>query len=70
MSFTWITDCSGVRHVFENDLVPTHKIQRWKIWLLNHNFTIVHRPNRRMMVEVDVVLSRHNQFADDANLHH
>ena len=31
VSFAWITGCSGVRHVFESDLVPTHKIQRWKI---------------------------------------
>ena len=37
VTFTWITDCSGVRHVFESNLVPTHKIQRW---IHNHSQTV------------------------------
>ena len=61
--FTWITDCSSVRTIFDSKNPPTHKIQRWIFRLLtNYNFDIVHRP-ARMMTEVDT-LSRYNRYAD------
>ena len=60
--FTWITDCSGLRHFFEGDDLPSHIVQRWCLQLLRYHFTIVHRPSR-MMAEVDL-LSRYNAWAD------
>lgn len=61
-TFTWMTDCSGLRQIFKTEAVPTHHIQRWKQRLLLYDFTIVHRP-ARMMTEVDL-LSRYNDRAD------
>jgi hypothetical protein len=40
--FTWICDCSGLINVFEANELPTHQAQRWKLFMLRFDFTIVH----------------------------
>ena len=61
--FTWLTDCAGVRAIFESDHLANHKIQRWKYRLMRYEFTIVHRP-ARMMADADTI-SRYDRIADE-----
>jgi hypothetical protein len=58
--FTWITDCSGFKKLFETDYEATHTQQRWKLELLRFDFTIVHRPGR-MLTECDLI-SQYNTW--------
>jgi hypothetical protein len=39
--FTWITDCSGLLKFFETDYKATHTMKRFKLKLLQFDFTIV-----------------------------
>jgi hypothetical protein len=61
--FTWICDCSGLINFFETNELPTHQAQRWKLFMLRFDFTIVHRPDR-MMKDVDM-LSRYNNWVKE-----
>ena len=61
--FTWICDCSGLINFFETNELPTHQAQRWKLFMLRFDFTIVHRPDR-MMRDVDM-LSRYNNWVKE-----
>jgi hypothetical protein len=61
--FTWICDCSGLINFFETNELPTHQAQRWKLFMLRSDFTIVHRPDR-MMRDVDM-LSRYNNWVKE-----
>ena len=61
--FTWICDCSSLSQFFESAELPTHQAQRWKLFMLRFDFTIVHRPDR-MMRDVDM-LSRYNNWSVD-----
>jgi RNase H-like domain found in reverse transcriptase/Integrase zinc binding domain/Reverse transcriptase (RNA-dependent DNA polymerase) len=57
--FTWLTDCNGLRHFFEDTTeLANHMLQRWRAELLLYNFTIEHRP-ASMLTECDM-LSRYN----------
>ena len=47
---------------FEEDDLPTHMVQRWRLQLLmGYDFTIVHR-SARMMADANL-LSRYNEMA-------
>jgi hypothetical protein len=46
--FTWIMDCSGLLKFFKTEYEATHTMQRWKLELLWFDFTIVHRPARKL----------------------
>jgi hypothetical protein len=61
--FTWMTDCSGLVKFFETDYEATHTTQRWKLELLQFDFTIVHRPGQ-MLADCDM-LSRHNTWTNE-----
>jgi hypothetical protein len=61
--FTWICDCSGLINFFETNELPTHQAQRWKLFMLQFNFTIVHRLDR-MTRDVDM-LSRYNNWVKE-----
>jgi hypothetical protein len=54
---TWIADCSGLTKFFETDHEAAHAIQRWKLELLQLNFTIAHLPGR-MLTDCDVLWRR------------
>jgi hypothetical protein len=58
--FTWICDCSGLIIVFDTNELPTHQAQRWELFMLRFDFTMVHRPDW-MMRDVDM-LSRYNNW--------
>jgi RNase H-like domain found in reverse transcriptase len=57
--FTWLTDCNGLRHFFDDTTeLANLMLQRWRAELLLYNFTIEHRP-AVMLTECDM-LSRYN----------
>jgi hypothetical protein len=45
------------------ELMPTHQVQRWKLYMLRYNFKTVHRPER-MLCECNL-LTRYNLYADE-----
>jgi hypothetical protein len=58
--FNWICGCSSLSQFFESAELPTHQAQRWKLFMLRFDFTIVHPPDR-MMRDVDM-LSRYRNI--------
>jgi hypothetical protein len=61
--FTWICNYSSLSQFFKSAELPTHQAQRWKLFMLRFDFTIVCRPDQ-MMRDVDM-LSRYNNWLVD-----
>ena len=67
-TFTWITDCSGIREFMEGTDIPTHTHQRWRQYLLRFLFIVVHR-SAEFLVECDT-FSRYNKLIDIMRVQH